>query len=143
MTPSHQESWFHPYTKKTLLLVRCVFAVGGGALAVGVFWHPALVVGLLFLFLVWITYETTFRSQRRRREEILRDGWKTTAKVVDKTHDLRRRLCFFLVQYEDQGQILQITACVPDALFYQCEIDDPVEIIVHPTRPKLCIVLGK
>jgi hypothetical protein len=37
---------------------------------------------------------------------------------------------------------LESTVCVPDILFHRREIDDVVEVLVSPSRPKQCIVLG-
>jgi hypothetical protein len=141
MTPPHSESLYHPYTKKTLALVRCAFSVISAGLAVAMYWRPAVAIGILFLGFVWIIYETSFRSHRHRREEILNHGRKTTAIILGKTNDFRRRLCFFRVQYEYDGQPIETMVCVPDLLYHQHEVDDRTEVLVSGDHPKQCIVL--
>jgi hypothetical protein len=143
MMPPYDESLFHPYTRKTLLLVRCVFTVIVVAVAAAACWRPIVGAGVLFLGFVWIIYETTFRAQRRRREAILNHGKKITATVIGKTNDFRRRLCFFRVQYECDGQPIETIACVPDLVFHRHAVDDRIEILVSPDHPKQCIVLSE
>jgi hypothetical protein len=141
MLPPHPESLYYPYTKKALTVVRCVFGIISGGLIAVSFWHAAVIIGVIFFCLIWLIYEIVFHSHRRRLEAILNHGEKLTGKIVDKTNDFRRRLCFFLVQYEYQHEHLEATVCVPDALYHRREIEDLVKIIVSPSHPKQCIVI--
>jgi hypothetical protein len=140
---THPEALYYPYTKKSLLAVRCFFAIGGLVLAIVSFWHQALVIGLILLILIWLFYERGFSVHRRRREEILNHGHKTIAKILDKSNDFRRRLCFFLIEYEFQFAPVETTVCVSDAVYHRHQSDDQINVLVSPTHPKQCVVLDE
>jgi hypothetical protein len=144
MIPPHeeQESLYYPYTKKALATVRCVFAIVSLGLLIGSCWRAVTVIGLIFCLVIWLFYELVFRSHRRRRGEIISHGRKLTAKIIGKTNDFRKRLSFFLVEYEYQHELLETTVCVPDPLYHRRQIEELVEVIVNPSHPKQCIVLG-
>jgi hypothetical protein len=94
MALQHPESLYYPYTKRSLTAVRCVFSTVALVLIAVCIWRIDVVIGVVFLGLVWLIYEVAFRSHRRRREEILSDGQKITRKNRRQDQRLPKEVVF-------------------------------------------------